>query len=92
MEHHWASDPFTFSTNSAKMAWWPVLWLTLDSAFQPMPTHVQDVVPMTVMSSWCDLCWQGQCKVSSFDVVGTKPDGANCASCTRGVEDGSLRV
>jgi hypothetical protein len=60
MEHHWASDlPFTFVTNSAQVVWQPVLVLTLDPSFWLMPTRVQDVVPMTVMSSWCDLRWQG---------------------------------
>jgi hypothetical protein len=32
-----------------------------------MPTQIQDVVPMIVLSSWYDLGWQGQFKVSSFD-------------------------
>ena len=38
----------------------PLFLLFTITAFGPMPTQIQDVSTMIVMSSWCDLVWTGQ--------------------------------
>ena len=45
-----------------QVSWYKIAPLVLDLDFGPMPTQIQDVASMIVMSIWYDLGWKGQFK------------------------------
>ena len=54
--------PTYYFTSSLVQNFSSPLFLLFGLAFGTMPTKIQDVAVVIVMSSWYDLCWQGHFK------------------------------